>query len=1219
MRHLWRRWGRSSSLIVHVLACLLFLLPTQIRLPEAASPKDNACTKALPQSLRKALTEDLCGPQSPGHSGPAECASAARKELPSWHATVIADLCRGASGPAPARCARSFQRGAPQALQVSLCRPLGGVRVLDRPGPAAPSSSTSVDSNIEALLAAPARCYGMLPKSWPAADAVTLCSSHGRVGSSPSLLSAASLNSPAQCALEVLHHPKLKAWLSSSITAALCRNAPSAAATSGGDSGPVACAATLLSTMAASSKAFATDRERSDLQQTGEQQQYQQQLTHPLVRLCQGAADDAPAQCLAAVRGPGASVMGVDTHRVDLCEGARGPGPAQCAARIGSDPDLADPELRVRLCRGAQPVSHPSAQPVTKRGRLSTPSALALSPPAECFRATRAALKKSSSSSLSASASLFDGSSNSNAVLRVSLCAGVTDAEPLINCVAAAPYRLDPAARAVLCAGAGAGKAEVTASRREAASGANKMRYGEGPAECLKSLRTLQYDRSGSISPTPFSSTFLAPGLATMAAVMRFSHELSEALKLCAGAGGSGPADCFEASPRDLELSERVALCNGAVGTAPADCAARCHHRVSHAVEVAVCHGVAYLPPPATAPSSGDGSGVGRRILRPSSRRGASGGSGVVDEAATSYGGPADCALAALRGNGGFKDDDLVLLCRGGDVRAASCAAHPSLVQSPLDSRQRAGLCARATSNLPAACAAIAPVKAIVRSSFTLLSAAAMSPPLPSVSSSGGDLVVDLCSGASSVAPGACANFVVKQELRSLDESTMRYCKHATPVPSGVTIREMWWDVDTSSLSSSSSPSSMPSVAFSAGSKPGLFARRNVHVTMDILDQFGYPMSQYSPDDGASRSSGSDSIGVGGGGNATMDVFVVASIDAARSDGGALEGIRSNFSRGGAVEFHFLRFSRAGTYDLRFALKGEAHVETVRVKVEEHEDDRLGPLGQCGQMLHPFLSSFDRRGGGARGSSSHDDESTLTVAMLKWPHALDLALTPSEASAASLFVDGAAELTADGSGGKDQRNSRRESGMLSKGFIGCRSLLAEAGFKVVEGWGGDLWLWYRPAVVALDTGEGLPLPSMDSWERLGLENPAHRKEQHSPKANTAAAAAVAAAVHPQAMSTAAPSRTSRRPSASSAPSYLPHHAANDTTAGVTGSSDNDAGNARHLSPRAIERLIRKAYYRHSLIWHPDRWASYPRVFQRRAQDSFELISDAYRHLTTELV
>ena len=35
---------------------------------------------------------------------------------------------------------------------------------------------------------------------------------------------------------------------------------------------------------------------------------------------------------------------------------------------------------------------------------------------------------------------------------------------------------------------------------------------------------------------------------------------------------------------------------------------------------------------------------------------------------------------------------------------------------------------------------------------------------------------------------------------------------------------------------------------------------------------------------------------------------------------------------------------------------------------------------------------------------------------------------------------------------------------------------------------------------------------MDSWERLGLENPAHRKEQHSPKVNTAAAAAVAAAV-----------------------------------------------------------------------------------------------------------
>ena len=90
----------------------------------------NACVKSLPQSLRKALKEDLCaGPDFPGHEGPAQCASAARKELSGWQPAAIGNLCRGAVGTAAVRCIRSFRRSTPQDLQISLCRPLGQLQV----------------------------------------------------------------------------------------------------------------------------------------------------------------------------------------------------------------------------------------------------------------------------------------------------------------------------------------------------------------------------------------------------------------------------------------------------------------------------------------------------------------------------------------------------------------------------------------------------------------------------------------------------------------------------------------------------------------------------------------------------------------------------------------------------------------------------------------------------------------------------------------------------------------------------------------------------------------------------------------------------------------------------------------------------------------------------------------------------------------------------------
>ena len=86
--------------------------------------------------------------------GPAQCASAARKELPGWQPAAIGNLCRGAVGTAAVRCIRSFRRSTPQDLQISLCRPLGQLQVkatsattTAHASPSPPSSSSSAPLN----------------------------------------------------------------------------------------------------------------------------------------------------------------------------------------------------------------------------------------------------------------------------------------------------------------------------------------------------------------------------------------------------------------------------------------------------------------------------------------------------------------------------------------------------------------------------------------------------------------------------------------------------------------------------------------------------------------------------------------------------------------------------------------------------------------------------------------------------------------------------------------------------------------------------------------------------------------------------------------------------------------------------------------------------------------------------------------------------------------
>ena len=135
--------------------CLLVAMAAALP-ASGAAPRDNACAKALPQSLRAALKDDLCGPGSPGTLGPALCVAAALKAYPKWRADALAELCRGASREdgtslAPVSCAKAFKRNDPQRAVLALCAPLA-------------NEPPSDDASDAAWIQGPAACFHKVSK-----------------------------------------------------------------------------------------------------------------------------------------------------------------------------------------------------------------------------------------------------------------------------------------------------------------------------------------------------------------------------------------------------------------------------------------------------------------------------------------------------------------------------------------------------------------------------------------------------------------------------------------------------------------------------------------------------------------------------------------------------------------------------------------------------------------------------------------------------------------------------------------------------------------------------------------------------------------------------------------------------------------------------------------------------------------------------------------------
>jgi hypothetical protein len=215
----------------------------------------------------------------------------------------------------------------------------------------------------------------------------------------------------------------------------------------------------------------------------------------------------------------------------------------------------------------------------------------------------------------------------------------------------------------------------------------------------------------------------------------------------------------------------------------------------------------------------------------------------------------------------------------------------------------------------------------------------------------------------------------------------------------------------------------------------------------------------------------------------------------------------------GSVHFHALRFSDAGVYDLNFALgrgpkaaptsassrggggrRGGANpagVAAVRVRVAAHNDDSLGPLGRCGQALYAVLRSLPRAHGPAfslssSGGSALADGFGGGGGKLGADDAFAWLPAPLGLWAPLPSLDHLGSSSSSSSGSSSSSSAGAEEEGIGGGGNGCGALLSEAGFRATLAWGGGVWLRYKPAAVALDTGFGLPTASMPPLARLGL-------------------------------------------------------------------------------------------------------------------------------------
>jgi hypothetical protein len=264
--------------------------------------RENECTKALPMPIRKALQNELCGPSSPGHIGPAQCATISRKVSPSWQVESVAQLCRDAQSAAPASCVGAFKLGTPIEVTIDLCSPL----------------KSDVMYN-DSAISGPADCFSASPRGWPVADTAWLCQgSLSEPDKSPPL--------SAQCATEAMKNNHFRSGTASPLAASLCQGSVT-------PFGALECALAATDALNVAKKAkYSTAIASSE---------------SLLTQLCRGASSDWAGKCYTKASSSNSAKL-TDADKVTLCRNAVSLAPATCA--LSKSLSKLDPKIRVALC-----------------------------------------------------------------------------------------------------------------------------------------------------------------------------------------------------------------------------------------------------------------------------------------------------------------------------------------------------------------------------------------------------------------------------------------------------------------------------------------------------------------------------------------------------------------------------------------------------------------------------------------------------------------------------------------------------------------------------------------------------------------------------------------------------------------------------------------------------------------------------------------------------
>jgi len=141
---------------------------------------------------------------------------------------------------------------------------------------------------------------------------------------------------------------------------------------------------------------------------------------------------------------------------------------------------------------------------------------------------------------------------------------------------------------------------------------------------------------------------------------------------------------------------------------------------------------------------------------------------------------------------------------------------------------------------------------------------------------------------------------------------------------------------------------------------------------------------------------------------------------------------------------------------------------------------------------------------------------------------------------------------------------------------------------------GSMWIEYRVGIDSIWTGIGLPRVEMSYGEKLGL----------SLLSNTTTTTTT----------TMMTKKTIHRNNNNSI-EYTENNKQQENNKQENKQAKRKQNNLQSLRKKT-QKKIKRAYYKQSLQWHPDRWTSMP-IYSIAVQGAFELISEAYQFLLND--